>query len=168
MTEANMIFATIRSAALALVLASASGLALAQGSPPPQWQHNSTTGAASTDIANPPVVVHIPSGQDAAKFNREADADDQKPTMAHALALTDEQRRFISSSISGKGQPSGQPDFKPEVAALMPQSAKPQDLPGDIAAKMPWVAPYKYALIEDKILLVDPVNSYIVLEILNR
>ena len=154
-------------AALALVLASASGPALAQGAPP-GWQHNSTTGAASTDIPNPPVVVHIPSPQDAAKFNRDADADDKKPTMAHALALTEEQRRFISSSIGGKGQASGQPDFKPEVAALMPQSAKPQDLPGDIAGRIPWIAPYKYALVEDKILLVDPVNSFMVVEILNR
>jgi hypothetical protein len=162
-----MMSAMTRSAIAAALLASASTLAMAQSSPP-AGPHNSTTGAASTDIPNPPVVLHIPSPKDAAKFNQTADAGDKKPTIAHALALTDEQRRFIAASIAGKGEGSGQPDFKPEVAALMPKSAKPQDLPGEIGAKIPWMAPYKYALVEDKILLVDPVNSYLVIQILNR
>jgi len=156
----------MRSATIAILLAGVSSVAMAQSSPP--GPHNSTTGAASTDIPNPPVVVHIPSPNDAAKFNQTADADDKKPTMAHALALTDEQRSFIAGSLAGKGEGSGQPDFKPEVAALMPKSAKPQDLPGEIAAKIPWVAPYKFAVVEDKVLLVDPVNSFMVVEILNR
>ena len=161
-----MLCVMMRGATAAILLASASALAMAQSSPP--GPHNSTTGAASTDIPNPPVVVHIPSPNDAAKFNRTADAGDKKPTMAHALALTDEQRQFISASIAGKGEASGQPDFKPEVAALMPKSARPQELPGEISAKIPWMKPYKYALVEDKILLIDPVNSNLVLEILNR
>jgi hypothetical protein len=166
--EANMLSTMMRSAAVAILLAGASGLAMAQSDPAKPGQHNSTTGAASTDVPNPPVVLHIPSPNDAAKFNQTADAGDKKPTMAHALALTDEQRRFIAGSIAGKGEGSGQPDFKPEVAALMPKSAKPQDLPGEIGAKIPWVAPYKFAVVEDKILLVDPVNSFMVVEILNR
>lgn len=162
-----MLSIMMRGATAAILLASASTLAMAQSSPA-TGPHNSTTGAASTDIPNPPVVLHIPSANDAAKFNQTADADDKKPTMAHALALTEEQRRFISASIMGKGESSGQPEFKPQVAALMPKSAKPQDLPGEVGAKIPWVAPYKYAMVEDKILLVDPVNSYLVVGILNR
>ena len=157
----------MRGATAAILLASVSGLALAQSSPA-VGPHNSTTGAASTDIPKPPVVLHIPSASDAAKFNQNADADDKKPIIAHALVLADEQRRFISASIVGKGESSGQPEFKPQVAALMPKSAKPQDLPGEVGAKIPWVAPYKYALVEDKVLLVDPVNSYLVVGILNR
>jgi hypothetical protein len=166
--EANMRSTMMRSAAVAILLAGASGLAMAQSDPANPGQHNSTTGAASTDVPNPRVVLHIPSPNDAAKFNQTADAGDKKPTMAHALALTDEQRRFIAGSIAGKGEGSGQPDFKPEVAALMPKSAKPQDFPGEVAARIPWVAPYKFAVVEDKILLVDPVNSFMVVEILNR
>jgi hypothetical protein len=166
--EANMRSTMMRSATIAILLAGVSSVAMAQSDPANQGPHNSTTGAASTDVPNPPVVLHIPSANDAAKFNKTADVDDKKPTMAHALALTDEQRRFISGSIAGKGGGSGQPDFKPEVAALMPRSATPQDLPGEVAAKIPWVAPYKFALVEDKILLVDPVNSFMVVEILNR
>lgn len=159
---------TMRSATIAVLLAGVSSAAMAQSDAANPGPHNSTTGAASTDVPNPPVMLHIPSPNDAAKFNKAADADDKKPTMAHALALTDEQRRFISGSLAGKGEGSGQPDFKPEVAALMPRSAKPQDLPGEVAAKIPWVAPYKFAVVEDKILLVDPVNSFMVVEILNR
>lgn len=159
---------TMRSATIAILLAGVSSAAMAQSDAANPGPHNSTTGAASTDVPNPPVMLHIPSPNDAAKFNKAADADDKKPTMAHALALTDEQRRFISGSLAGKGEGSGQPDFKPEVAALMPRSAKPQDLPGEVAAKIPWVAPYKFAVVEDKILLVDPVNSFMVVEILNR
>jgi hypothetical protein len=156
-------------AAVALALAGMSGFAMAQSEPAKDQQHNSTTGAASTDRPNPPVVLHIPSGNDAAKFNPAADADDKKPTIAHALALTDEQRRLISGSLAGKGQESGgRPDFKPEVAALMPKSAKPADLPGEISAQIPWVKPYKYAVVDGQILLVDPVNSFVVVEILNR
>lgn len=159
---------TIQSAAMAALLASASGLAMAQLAPANPGAHNSTTGAASTDVPMPSVVTHIPSGSDSAKFNPAADAGDKKPTMAHALALTDEQRREISSMLAGKAVESGQPDFKPEVAALMPKSAKVQDLPGEVAAKIPWMKPYKYAVVDGKILLVDPVNSFIVVEILNR
>jgi hypothetical protein len=159
----------ITGAAFAALIAGMPALALAQSRTDNPSAHNSTTGAASTDVPNPPVVVHIPSGSDAAKFNAAADADDRKPTMAHALALTDEDRRFIADSIAGsKGEPSGQPDFKPEVAALMPKSAKPQDLPAAVTTKMPWVKQFKYALVEDKILLVDPVNSYLVIDILTR
>ena len=160
----------ICSAAIAILFASVPGLVMAQSVPANQGFHNSTTGAAPTDQPNPPVVLHIPSGTDSAKFNKAADADDKKPTMAHALALTEEQRKLISSSLAGgKAQGSGErPDFKPEVAALMPKSAKVQDLPGEITAKMPWVAPYKYAVVDDKILLIDPVNSFMVVDILNR
>lgn len=166
---------TIRRAALAILFTSVSGLAMAQSEPAKPGAepakpgaHNSTTGAASTDVPMPSVVTHIPSGNDAAKFNPAADANDKKPTIAHALALTDEQRREISGMLAGKGVESGQPDFKPEVAALMPKSTKVQDLPGEIAAKIPWVKPYKYAVVDGKILLVDPVNSFVVVEILNR
>ncbi len=132
-----MLSAMMRSATVAILLAGTSGLAIAQSDPANPGPHNSTTGAASTDITNPPVVLHITSPNDAAKFDKTADADDKKPTMAHALALTEEQRRFISGSVAGKGEGYGQTDFKPEVAALMPKSAKPQDLPGEVAAKIP-------------------------------
>jgi hypothetical protein len=164
----------IRSAAIAILFASVPGLAMAQSAPADQGFHNSTTGAAPTDQPNPPLVLHIPSGSDAAKFNAATGADDKKPTMAHVLALTDAQRQLISSSLAGgkvqgsAQESSGRPDFKPEVAALMPKSAKVQDLPGEVTAKMPWVAPYKYAVVDDKILLVDPVNSFMVVDILNR
>lgn len=131
-----MVSVMMRGVTAAILLAGASVLAVAQSGPATGPQ-NSTTGAASADIPNPPVVRHIPSANDAAKFNQTADTGDKKPTMAHALALTDEQRRFISASIAGKAENSGQPDFKPQVAALMPKSAKPQDLPGGVGAKIP-------------------------------
>src|SRR5690242_15773611 len=38
--------------------------------------HNSTMGAASTDVPTPSVVTHILSPQDSAKFNQAAAADD--------------------------------------------------------------------------------------------
>lgn len=129
--------------------------------------HNSTTGAASTDVPMPSVVTHIMSGNDAAKFNATAAADDAKPTLAHALALTDEQRRLIASSVTGNAEGAA-PEFKPEVAALMPKSAKVQDLSADITGKIPWLAPYKVALVGNEILLVDPGNSFVVVNILNR
>jgi len=111
----------------------------------------------------------LPSPNDAAKFNPAADANDKKPTMAHAFAFTDEQRRQLSGMLSGKAQEAGQrSDFKPEVAARMPASAKVNDLPNEVTAQMPMLKPYKYAVVDDKILLVDPVNGYMVVEILNR
>lgn len=50
----------------------------------------------------------------------------------------------------------------------MPKSAKVQDLPADITGKIPWLAPYKVALVGNEILLVDPGNSFVVVNILNR
>jgi hypothetical protein len=153
--------------AAAILLAGASGLAMAQSPPAAPPQHNSTTGAASTDVPMPSVVTHIPSPNDAAKFNTTAAADDAKPIIAHAFALTDEQKRLISSSVTGKEE-GGSPDFKPEVAALMPKSAKVQDLPAAVTDKIPYLLPYKVALVGNEILLVDPVNSFVVVNILNR
>jgi len=142
--------------------------ATAPSAPPPAaGPHNSTTGAASTDVPMPSVVRHIPSGNDAAKFNAAADADDKKPTLAHALALTDEQKRLIASSVAGKDS-SPPADFKPEVAALAPSSIKAQDLPPEITAKIPWLQPYKVAVMDNQILLVDPGNSNVVVGILDR
>jgi hypothetical protein len=122
--ETNMFFRTIHSAAISILLTGMSGLAMAQSEQPNAGA--STTGAAPTDLPNPPGVFHIPSARDAAKFNAAADADDKKPTMAHALGLTAAQRQMISSSLAG-GESAPSADFKPEVTALMPKSAKVQD-----------------------------------------
>ena len=181
---------TFRSSGLAaILLMSASSFAIAQSQPPPAMMqaqpdappmldphpkagpatgpHNSTTGAASTDVPMPSVVVHIPSGADAAKFNAAADADDKKPTLAHAFALTDEQKKLIASSVAGAPS-SGRPDFKPEVAALAPASATLADLAPAITAKIPYLTPYKVAVIDNQILLVDPTNSNVVVSIINQ
>jgi len=203
-----MTSATIRSAAIAILLTSVSGLALAQSPAPDAAAPTAPSAAPSAPSAAPaapsatpaapsatpaapsatPAVpdatmgarapsdrpasslsTHIPSPNDAAKFNPAADANDKKPTMAHAFAFTDEQRRQLSGMLSGKAQEAGQrSDFKPEVAARMPASAKVNDLPSEVIAQMPTLKPYKYALVDDKILLVDPVNGYLVVEILNR
>jgi len=142
--------------------------ATGQFTPAAAGSQNSTTGAASTDVPMPSVVTHIMSGADAAKFNAAADADDKRPTLAHALALTDEQKRLISSSVVAGKETSGPADFKPEVAALAPSSAKLQDLPPEITAKIPHLQPYKVAVVDNQILLVDPGNSNVVVGILNR
>ena len=42
------------------------------------------------------------------------------------------------------------------------------DLPPVIIAKIPYLAPYKVAVIDNQILLVDPTNSNVVVGILNR
>jgi hypothetical protein len=172
---------TIRGAAIAILLTGGSGLAMAQSGTPqsgtPQSatpnadQHNSTTGAASTDLPTPSVVSHIPSANDSAKFNATADADDKKPTMAHALALTGVQRQMISASVP-KGESGASAGFEPEITALMPDTAraqaKIQDLPADVTAKWPWMKPYQYAVVDNKILLLDPVNSFMVVDMLDR
>jgi geranylgeranylglyceryl phosphate synthase family protein len=53
------------------------------------------------------------------------------------------------------GQAHAIPLKKPEVAALAPASATLADLPPVIIAKIPYLAPYKVALIDNQILLVD-------------
>ncbi len=166
--------------AAAILLAGTSGLAMAQSEPPPAMMnapaqsdpqptgpHNSTTGAASTDVPMPAVMTHIPSGNDAAKFNAAADADDKKPTLAHAFALTDEQKQLIGSSVTGKGE-GGALDFKPEVAALAPKSITLQDMPREVIAKIPYLQPYKVAVVNNQVLLVDPSNSNVVVGVVNR
>ena len=200
-----MTSATIRTAAIAMLLTSVSGLALAQSPAPdaaapaaPSAAPSAPSAAPAAPSATPaapsatPAVpdatmgarapsdrpasslsTHIPSPNDAAKFNPAADANDKKPTIAHAFAFTDEQRRQLSGLLAGKAQPQAQAggqrsEFKPEVAARMPASAKVNDLPSEVIAQMPTLKPYKYAVVDDKILLVDPVNGYLVVEILNR
>ncbi len=145
----------------------AKGESAPSGSPPAAATHNSTTGAASTDVPMPSVVTHIPSGNDAAKFNAAADADDRKPTLAHAFALTEEQKRLISSSVTGKDSGTAL-EFKPEVAALAPKSITLRDMPREVTARIPYLQPYKVAVVDNQVLLVDPGNSNVVLGIVNR
>jgi hypothetical protein len=130
---------------------------------------NSTTGAAPTDVPTPSVVAHIASPQDAAKFNAEAAERDKKPILALALKLTDEQRQMIAAGLANAGA-GVKAEFKPEVAALMPPSAKVavRDLPPGIDEKISWLKPYRVAVVDNEILLVDPRNSFVVLDIIKR
>ena len=50
----------------------------------------------------------------------------------------------------------------------MPKSAKLQDLPAEVTAKIPYLQPYKVAVVGNEILLVDPGNSFVVVGIFNR
>ena len=142
--------------------------AMAQSEAPGANSPDSTSGAAPADVPTPPVTTHIPSGSDAAKFNAAADADDKILIMARAVSLTPEQRRLISSALAGEDKSGPHADFEPQISALMPPSAIVKDLPGEVTTRIPRIERYKYALVDNKILLVDPVNSYIVLDIIDR
>lgn len=173
-----MTFRTIHGAAVAfaavVALASLPGAMAQSGTANPQTQStpadpaasNPTTGVAPADQP----VERLPSTNDAAKFNAAADAGDRMPILALSLMLTNEQRRLISQALNKSGQSKGsteRPGFTPEVTALMPDAATVADLPGDLTAQIPQLKPYKYAVIGDKVLLVDPVNSFVVVGIVN-
>jgi len=98
-----------------------------------------------------------------AKFSAKNDAMDNLPTMAYPPSLTVEQKQAIYQSVSAGQAPVSNitAGLSEQVPALMPM----QELPRDLADKLPSIHDYKFVRLQDKILLVNPRESIVVGEI---
>jgi hypothetical protein len=98
-----------------------------------------------------------------AKFSAKNDADDKTPTMAWPPALTAAQKQAIYNSIGNGPAPIVASDAKP--ADKFNAWTEYQDLPPEVADRIPFVRDYKYVRLQDKILLINPRERIVVGEI---
>jgi hypothetical protein len=89
-----------------------------------------------------------------AKFSEKNAADDKLITAAYTFKmLTDEQRRAIYQAL--KDRPAGSA-FNAEVGAVLPPSVELNAMPDEVARRVPQTQGYRYAVADNRVLLVSP------------
>ena len=95
-----------------------------------------------------------------AKFSEQNAADDKLSIAAYTFKLlTEEQRRAIYTAL--KGQPAG-PAFNADIGAELPSSVELRPMPDDVVARVQQTKDYRYAVADNRVLLVSPVTRYVV------
>ena len=95
-----------------------------------------------------------------AKFSEQNAADDKLSIAAYTFKLlTEEQRRAIYTAL--KGQPAG-PAFNADIGAELPSSVELRPMPDDVVARVQQTKDYRYAVADNRVLLVSPVTPYVV------
>lgn len=133
--------------------------------PEPVKNPESTVGLAPTDqpVNNikPRVAGEIvPSSQDTAAHNASIFEHDQQPTLTHTFNFTNQQKRAIVDALAQEKAANG--DMALEESQVVPPSVALKPVPDSIGQDMPWVKPYYYAKIGDRIALVNPLGRYVV------
>jgi hypothetical protein len=95
-----------------------------------------------------------------AKFSEKNAADDKLITLAYTFKLLpDEQRRAIYEGL--KGQVAG-PAFNADIGIELPSTIELRPIPNDVAARVPQTKDYRYAVADNRVLLVAPVGRFVV------
>jgi hypothetical protein len=85
-------------------------------------------------------------------------------TRAHGLPLSDEQRGHIFDGIMKLPDAPVAEVEQPEAATALPGSVALQELPASVTRDIPMVQGYKFVKLDDRILLVSPVDRSVVVE----
>lgn len=82
--------------------------------------------------------------------------------------MTPAQQRTAWKDISRQGTiQNARSDFTASVGAVLPSDITPHELPAEAAAHVPGLKPYDYALLQNRVLIVNPDDKKIV-EVINR
>jgi Protein of unknown function (DUF1236) len=178
----------LRTGSFALALLGSAGLAVGQQPPPPadgqqQSQQEKAQETTSGKTGKEEPSSHTPTEKPAenavffngalavpdaprdtqtvpAKFSEKNAADDKLITTAYTLkALTAEQRRTILQAL--KDQPAGGA-FNADIGAKLPPAIELRALPAELAAQVPQTKDYQYAVADNRVLLVAPINRVVV------
>ena len=82
----------------------------------------------------------------------------------HSLPLTDEQRGHIFDGIMKIHDAPVAAVLAPEAATALPGSVALQELPASVTREIPMVQGYKFVKLDDRILLVSPIDRSVVAE----
>lgn len=80
------------------------------------------------------------------------------------LALTPVQRRTIYRTIVRAPVQTGQPTVEYRIGTRVPESVPLYSVPQDVAVEVPAIRTYKYMMVNDRVVLVDPATSEVVAE----
>jgi len=95
-----------------------------------------------------------------AKFSEKNAADDKLITVAYTFKLlTDEQRRAIFEAL--KDRPAGAA-FNADVGTELPLSVELKAVPDEVTRRVPQTEGYRYAVADNRVLLVSPVTRVVV------
>jgi Protein of unknown function (DUF1236) len=95
-----------------------------------------------------------------AKFSEKNAADDKLITVAYTFKLlTDEQRRAIFEAL--KDRPAGGA-FNADVGVELPLSVELKAVPDEVTRRVPQTDGYRYAVADNRVLLVSPVTRIVV------
>lgn len=134
--------------------------------PEPVHNPESTVGLAPTDqpVNNikPRVAGEIvPSSRETAAHNASIFEHDQQPILTHTFNFTDQQKQAIVGALAQeKAGAAG--TIALEETMVVPPSFALKPVPDSIGQDMPWVKPYYYVKIGDRIALVNPLGRYVV------
>jgi hypothetical protein len=172
--------ALLRAGALALAFVGSVGFAAAQQPPPPasaqqQSQQEKAQQTPSGKMGAEEPSSHAPNAKPdetavlvngalavpgapantdtvPAKFSQKNATDDELITVAYTFkTLTDDERRAIYQAL--KGQPAG-PTFNADVGTELPPGIELHPVPNEVAARVPQTKDYRYAVANDRVLLV--------------
>ena len=83
------------------------------------------------------------------------------------LQLTPVQRRTIYRTIVQERVQPAQPTVEYRVGTRVPQTARLYTVPETVAVEVPAIKTYKYMMVNNRVVLVDPATSEVVDEIVD-
>jgi uncharacterized protein DUF1236 len=86
-------------------------------------------------------------------------------TTTQPLQLTPVQRQTVYRTIVQRRVAPAQPTVTYRVGMRVPQTAQLYDVPDTVVAEVPAVRSYKYMMVNDRVVLVDPATSEVVGEV---
>ena len=81
------------------------------------------------------------------------------------LELTPVQRRTVYRTIVRERVAPAQPTVEYRVGTRVPESVRLYSVPQEVAVEVPAIRPYKYMVVNDRVVLIDPATSEVVAEL---
>jgi hypothetical protein len=83
------------------------------------------------------------------------------------LQLTPVQRQTIYRTIVRERVAPAQPTIEYRVGARIPESAQLYAVPQEVAVEVPAIRAYKYMVVNNRVVLIDPTTSEVVAEVVD-
>jgi len=83
------------------------------------------------------------------------------------LELTPVQRRTIYRTIVRERMAPAEPTIEYRVGARLPDSVRLYSVPQEVAVEVPAIRSYKYMVVNNRVVLVDPATSLVVEEVVD-
>lgn len=86
-------------------------------------------------------------------------------TTTEPLQLTPVQRRTVYRTIVRERVAPAQPTVAYRVGTRIPENVRLYSVPQEVAVEVPAIRPYKYMVVNDRVVLIDPATSEVVAEL---
>jgi len=94
-------------------------------------------------------------------------AESRTVVTTEPLELTPVQRRTIYRTIVRERVAPAEPPIEYRVAARVPDSVRLYSVPQEVAVEVPAIRSYKYMVVNNRVVLVDPATSQVVEEVVD-